>query len=133
MNRWRSYLAVGIGSGLGALLRALVGHALILGLGNAFVWGTLAVNLLGSWLIATFATRAAHRAHSYSARWHPFLVVGFCGGFTTFSMFGLEVVYLLESARPLYAAAYVIVSALLWLAAAWLGQRSVKACVRRLS
>lgn len=131
MIRWRSYLAVGIGSGLGALLRALVGQWVMLGLGDAFVWGTLAVNLLGSWLIAAFATRAAHQVHSYSARWHPFLVVGFCGGFTTFSMFGLEVVYLLESAHPWHAAAYIIASALLWITAAWHGQHTQQARMKR--
>lgn len=126
MTRWHGYLAVGLGSGLGALLRGLVGQGLILGLGNAFVWGTLVVNLMGSWLIAAFATRAAIRPHGYSARWYPFLAVGFCGGFTTFSMFGLEVVYLLDSARPLYAAAYVFASASLWIAAAWHGQRTME-------
>lgn len=126
MSDWRGYLAVAIGSGLGALLRALVGHGLVLGLGSAFVWGTLAVNVLGSWLIAVFASRAAYHSRGFSARWHAFLATGFCGGFTTFSMFGLEVVYLLDSARPLHAVAYVFASVSLWLGAAWLGQRSIR-------
>lgn len=124
MTRWRSYLAVGLGSGLGALARQLVGLGLIKALGSAFLWGTLAVNLVGSWLIAAFAARAAHRITGRAARWQPFLVAGFCGGFTTFSLFGLETVYLLETARPGLALAYGLGSVPLWLAAAWLGQRA---------
>lgn len=126
MTGWRGYLQVGIGSALGALLRGLIGQAAILALGSAFVWATLAVNVLGSWLIAVFAARATYYPHGVSARWYPLLAVGFCGGFTTFSMFGIEVVYLLDTARPLYAVAYVFGSVLLWLAAAWLGQLSAR-------
>lgn len=126
MTGWRGYLEVGVGSALGALLRVLVGQAAILTLGSAFLWATLAVNVLGSWLIAVFAARATYRPHGVSARWYPLLAVGFCGGFTTFSLFGLEVVYLLDTARPLYAAAYVLGSVVLWLTAAWLGQLSVR-------
>ncbi|MBB3141326.1 fluoride efflux transporter FluC [Halomonas organivorans] len=123
MTSWRSYLAVGLGSGLGALARHLVGLALIKGLGSAFLWGTLAVNLVGSWLIAAFAARAAHRITGRAARWQPFLVAGFCGGFTTFSLFGLETLYLLETDRTGLALTYVLGSVPLWLVAAWWGQK----------
>ncbi|WP_027965542.1 fluoride efflux transporter FluC [Halomonas halocynthiae] len=124
MIGWRGYLQVGVGSGLGALSRALVGQAAILALGSAFIWATLAVNVLGSWLIAVVASRAAYRPHGISARWYPLVAVGFCGGFTTFSMFGLEVIYLLSTEQTLYAIVYVFSSVVLWLAAAWLGQLS---------
>ncbi|KGE76748.1 fluoride efflux transporter FluC [Halomonas salina] len=123
MTGWRSYLAVGLGSGLGALARHLVGLGVMQALGSAFLWGTLAVNLIGSWLIAAFAARAARRLTGHAARWQPFLVAGFCGGFTTFSLFGLETLYLLETSRPGLALAYGVGSVPLWLAAAWWGQR----------
>ena len=123
MTGWRSYLAVGLGSGLGALSRHLVGLGVMKALGSAFLWGTLAVNLVGSWLIAAFAARAAHRITGHAARWQPFLVAGFCGGFTTFSLFGLETLYLLETSRPWLALAYGVGSVPLWLAAAWWGRR----------
>ncbi|MGO2131976.1 MAG: fluoride efflux transporter FluC [Halomonas sp.] len=126
MTGWRGYLEVGVGSALGALLRVLVGQAAILALGSVFLWATLAVNVLGSWLIAVFAARATYYPHGVSARWYPLLAVGFCGGFTTFSLFGLEVVYLLDTSRPLCAAAYVLGSVALWLTAAWLGQLSAR-------
>lgn len=126
MSDWRGYLQVGIGSTLGALMRGLVGQAAIVTLGSAFIWATFAVNVIGSWLIAVFAARASCCPHGLSARWYPLLAVGFCGGFTTFSMFGLEVVYLLDTTRPLYALAYALGSVVVWLAGAWLGQLTVQ-------
>ncbi|ERS92113.1 MULTISPECIES: fluoride efflux transporter FluC [unclassified Halomonas] len=118
MIAWRAYAAVGLGSGLGSLSR----HQLGLWLATpGFPWATLAVNLLGSALIALFAAWAVHREHGWVARWQPFLVAGFCGGFTTFSLFGLETLQLLAQARPGLALTYLLVSLGLWLAAAWLG------------
>lgn len=121
MNAWRAYLAVGAGSALGATLRYLVS----LGLATpAFPWATLAANGLGSWLIAAFAAYAARRTTGRVARWQPFLVAGFCGGFTTFSLFGVELLWLLDAGTPWRAAAYLLASAVLWLTAAWHGDRA---------
>lgn len=118
---WRAYAAVGLGSGLGAVLRYQVGLWL---LAPPFPWATLAVNGLGSWLIAAFAAYAARRTHGRVARWQPFLVGGFCGGFTTFSLFGLETLQLLALARPGLALVYVLASLGGWLGAAWLGYQA---------
>ncbi|TFH85342.1 CrcB family protein [Billgrantia azerbaijanica] len=120
MIAWRAYLAVGLGSALGAVLRYLISLAMVT---PAFPWATLAVNALGSWLIAAFAAYAARRTTGRVARWQPFLVAGFCGGFTTFSLFGLEVLRLLDAGVPWRAGAYLLVSAALWLTAAWHGDR----------
>lgn len=127
MNGWRAYAAVGLGSALGSALRYLVSLASYATLGPAFPWGTLVVNLLGSWLIAAFAAHAVLRVGGSVARWQPFLVAGFCGGFTTFSLFGLETLHLLERGRPGLALLYVALSVPLWLAAAWWGDRFVRA------
>ncbi|MFG6158494.1 fluoride efflux transporter CrcB [Halomonas sp. 1390] len=124
----RAYAAVGLGSALGASLRYLVGVALA---GPVFPWATLAINGLGSWLIAAFAAFAAHRVHGRVARWQTFLVAGFCGGFTTFSLFGLETLQLLQAGRPWWSLGYVLASVTLWLAAAWLGQRAGKRAAAR--
>ncbi|MFW3614947.1 fluoride efflux transporter CrcB [Billgrantia antri] len=126
MIGWQRYAAVGVGSALGSVLRWLVSLGALTALGPVFPWGTLAVNLLGSWLIAAFAAHAVHRGRGRIARWQPFLVAGFCGGFTTFSLFSLETLHLLERGRPGLALLYVVLSLPLWLAAAWLGDRFVR-------
>ena len=121
MIDWRAYAAVGAGSALGTGLRYQISLLLLALPGPWFPWATLSVNVLGSWLIAFFAALAAGRLQGRVARWQPFLVAGFCGGFTTFSLFGLEVVQLLAQARPSAALGYGLASVLLWLAAAWHG------------
>ncbi|MDI5890082.1 fluoride efflux transporter FluC [Halomonas rhizosphaerae] len=121
MIAWRAYGAVGLGSAMGSTLRYLVSLALA---GPAFPWATLAVNGLGSWLIVGFAAYAARRTHGRVARWKPFLVGGFCGGFTTFSLFGLETLNLMHQGRHMAALSYVAVSLLVWLGAAWAGYRA---------
>jgi fluoride exporter len=126
VSSWPAYAAVGLGSALGSSLRYLVSLASIAMLGPAFPWGTLLVNLIGSWLIAAFAAYAACRRDGRVARWQPFLVAGFCGGFTTFSLFSLEVLHLLGVGRPGLALLYVLLSVPLWLVAAWLGDRFVR-------
>ncbi|MBB3330803.1 CrcB protein [Halomonas campaniensis] len=121
MIGWRAYAAVGLGSALGTTLRYQLSLALLALPVPLFPWATLAVNILGAWLIAAFAALAAGRAHGRVARWQPFLVAGFCGGFTTFSLFGLETLQLVLLGHPWRAAVYVLVSVALWLAAAWHG------------
>ncbi|WP_104202965.1 fluoride efflux transporter FluC [Billgrantia saliphila] len=126
MSGWRGYVAVGTGSALGSTLRhgvSLLAQAVP---GAALPWGTLAVNLLGSWLIAVFAACIACRRGGALWRWQPFLMAGFCGGFTTFSLFGLETLQLVEAGRPWLALGYALVNVPLWLLAAWLGDRLVR-------
>lgn len=117
------YAAVGLGSALGSLLRYLVSMGSLALFGPLFPWGTLAVNVVGSWLIAWLATLGGRYTHGRMARWQPFLVAGFCGGFTTFSLFSLETLHLITLGRPWLAVAYVAASLPLWFAAAWHGQR----------
>lgn len=88
-------------------------------IGNAgFPWGTLAVNLLGCFVIGVVATVVD------SSPWRQFLMIGFCGGFTTFSSFGLETLTLMREGHTGRAVAYVAMSVALCLAAVWAGHAS---------
>ncbi|MGM0825924.1 MAG: fluoride efflux transporter CrcB [Pseudomonadota bacterium] len=122
MKTLTTYAAVGIGSGLGSALRYVISLSMIEAFGNVFPWGTLLVNVAGSWLIGWLAARIAKAPEARLASWQPFLIAGFCGGFTTFSLFSLEVVMLAQTHTAL-ALAYTLGSLPLWLAAVWLGQR----------
>ena len=98
---WKGILAIGLGGGLGALLRWWLGLKL-----NAYLPaippGTLAANLIGGYVVgvavAFFATYSA-----VAPEWRLFVITGFCGGLTTFSTFSAEVVTLMQQGRALWA------------------------------
>lgn len=116
------HLAVGVGSGIGAAARHVASLAALATFGPAFPWGTLTVNVAGSFVIGLYATLTGPggRLHAAPAL-RQFVLAGFCGGFTTFSIFSLETLRLARDGRVALAGAYVLLSALLWLVAVWLG------------
>ncbi|WP_434986548.1 fluoride efflux transporter CrcB [Vreelandella zhaodongensis] len=120
---WKVYLAVGVGSGAGSVLRYAISLASIGAFGGYFPWGTLLANVLGSLLIGWLAATTSRSPHTKLARWQPLLIAGFCGGFTTFSLFSLETLHLIQQGSPVLALLYVLVSLPLWLLAAWFGER----------
>ena len=105
-------ISVAIGGAFGAVARYLIGLAV------AFPLGTLAVNVLGSFVIglvwALFAARGLQT-------WLPLVMTGFLGGFTTFSAFSLDTLRLVEGGRFGAAGGYVLASVLLSLIACALG------------
>lgn len=115
------YLAVGLGSALGALARWLISDALQVPEG--IPWGTLLANVTGSLLIGFYAARIAPggRWHHHSPAFRLFFMTGFCGGYTTFSIFSLETFLLAQAGRTVLAAAYVAGSLVLWLGGVWAG------------
>lgn len=108
MSAW---VAVALGGALGSVARHLAMAAVARWLGPAFPWGTLAVNVLGSFAMGAIVGLA-------EAAWRPspelraFLSVGVLGGFTTFSTFSLDAAALLERGEAGLAAAYVGASVL---------------------
>lgn len=128
-SRWRKirhasilYAGVALGSVIGSVLRSLVSVASIALLGPGFPVGTLFVNVAGSFLIGFYATLTGPDGRVFAGpRARQFVMAGLCGGFTTFSMFSLETLRLVQHGRPLAAGLNVGLSAVLWLAAVWLG------------
>lgn len=118
----RLYAAVAAGSALGAMARFLCSLALTGLLGPAFPWGTLAVNGLGSFLIGLYATvsEPGGRLPAGPVGRH-FVIAGFCGGFTTFSIFSLETLMLIDAQAIGPAVAYVAASLVTWLTLVWVG------------
>ena len=111
-------LLVAVGSALGGVCR--YGVSLALNPTSGFPWGTLAVNVIGSLAIGVLAGALANVSGNAAAL-RAFAVVGFCGGFTTFSTFSNETFRLIESNQWLSAAVYVGVSVVAGLAAVFLG------------
>lgn len=103
------FLIVFLGGGLGAAARHGV-NMIVAGLvGTSFPFGTLAINVMGSFTMGAIVGYFAFRGEA-SQHWRLFLTTGILGGFTTFSTFSLETVLLYERGELVSAAIYVITS-----------------------
>jgi CrcB protein len=109
---WVFILAVAAGGALGSVARYLVGIGFGQLLGSKFPWGTLFINISGSFLIGAFAGLFATRWDLPQAM-RIFLTVGICGGYTTFSTFSLDTFTLIERGELAAACAYMIASVVL--------------------
>jgi CrcB protein len=90
--------------------------------GPAFPWGTLLVNILGSFVIGLFGALAARGGGlTVAPDVRLFVTVGLCGGFTTFSSFSLQSLELFQAGEAIRAGAYILASVALCLAFVWLG------------
>jgi CrcB protein len=122
----KAALAVGFGGLLGSLARYKLGGLVLHHTESwRFPLSTFAVNLLGCLLVGVLAGIAEHR-HGLSPAARLFLITGFCGGFTTFSAFGFETVYLLRRHEVPWAFANVVASVVAGVAAVWLGWKAVE-------
>lgn len=104
---------VALGGALGASARYLTGVAAVRVLGHGFPWGTLIVNVVGSFLMGLLVVVLARKGGNEFA---PFLMTGILGGFTTFSAFSLDAATLFERGQTGAAAGYVLASVALSLA-----------------
>ena len=107
---WSTILQVALGGAVGATGRYLVGVAIVRLTGHGFPWGTLTVNVIGSFLMGVLVVLLGQLNDT---KLSPFLVTGVLGGFTTFSAFSLDAMTLYERGQVGAAAAYVLASVLL--------------------
>jgi CrcB protein len=118
--------AVAAGGALGSVARYLVGVGAGKLFGTEFPWGTLIINVAGSFLIGAFVGLFAAK-WDLSQAMRIFLTVGICGGFTTFSTFSLDGYYLIERGQTLASFVYMAASVALSVGALIAAMRLVRA------
>lgn len=121
----REILTVGLGGALGSILRYLISTVMLAGYTIAgFPLGTFTVNVLGSLLIGILMALLQEKT------WSLLLVVGFCGGFTTFSTFSADTFKLIRmgdwSAAPLYIGLSLVVCVVCTACGLWIGTTITK-------
>jgi len=119
-----AYLWVAIGGALGSVSRFWLSGFVAERYGETFPWGTIVINITGSFVIGIIAALAIPegRLDSQSRAFATqFLMYGICGGYTTFSSFSLQTLNLLRDREWLYAGGNVILSVVLCMIAVWFG------------
>jgi CrcB protein len=112
--------AIGLGGALGAISRHFMTRWIANILGSSFPYGTMSVNVIGSFLMGMLITLLADR-FSMSQELRGFVVVGLLGGFTTFSAFSMETALLIERNTWGLAALYITGSVLLSVVGLFIG------------
>src|SRR6266480_7363043 len=118
------FLLIAVGGAVGALLRYLVGGAVQRMSAGGFPIGTMFVNVSGCFIIGILLRQFLNMQLSPELR--ALLIVGFCGGFTTFSTFSAETLGLIEGGEYSRAAGYVVLSVTLCLAATLAGMTTMR-------
>jgi CrcB protein len=94
----KDFLAISVAAVVGANLRYLLSRLAALELGSVFPYGTLFINILGSFIVGLFVIWTTERA-LVDPRWRLLVVVGFCGSFTTFSSYAFETMAYFEQGQ----------------------------------
>lgn len=119
---WQQLLLVAMGGALGAVGRFWLGGVLLRQLGSGFPWGTLTVNLVGSFAAGFIAIWLEGRGPA-ALYWRAFLIVGVLGALTTYSALMLECLLYARSQRSGLMFGYLAITLLAGLALVWLGAR----------
>jgi CrcB protein len=119
-----AYLWVAIGGAIGSVGRFWLNGIVSRHFGETFPWGTMVINVTGSFIIGVIGALASPegRMDSQSRAFATqFLMIGICGGYTTFSSFSWQTLRLMQDREWLYAGGNVILSVTLCMIAVWLG------------
>lgn len=122
MNGLAVYFWITVGSAGGGIARYWCSGVVARLIGETFPWGTLLVNVLGSFVIGFVATLTAPDGRVFvGSTARLAIMTGFCGGYTTFSSFSIQTLNLLNDGEFLYAGANIGLSVVLCLVAVWAG------------
>lgn len=119
-----AYLWVALGGALGSVGRFWLNGIVSNRFGATFPWGTLTINVIGSFIIGFVGALASPegrldpRSRAFATQ---FFMVGICGGYTTFSSFSLQTLNLIRDREWLYAGGNVMLSVGLCMVAVWIG------------
>lgn len=127
MHHISHFVLLGLAGAAGTLLRAGCGSLAVRLFGPHFPWGTLAMNVTGSFVFGLIVGLSRTRG-GFPVSVETILLVGLLGGFTTYSSFAFQSVELMESGRPLAAAGYVVATNGMALVAVWAGLRLMGTC-----
>ncbi len=117
-----TYIWIAIGSTLGGMARYWCSGFAARLIGETFPWGTIIVNVVGSFIIGLFATLTGPDGRIFAGTLtRQFVMIGFCGGFTTFSSFSLQTLNLANDGEWLQAGGNIVGSIVLCLIAVWMG------------
>ncbi|HVJ36155.1 MAG TPA: fluoride efflux transporter CrcB [Terriglobia bacterium] len=123
-----AYLYIALGSALGGMARYWCSGFVAARAGETFPWGTVLINIIGSFVIGFFATFSGPDSrYLISTNARQFVMVGLCGGYTTFSSFSLQTLNLIRDGEMGAATANIGVSVVLCLLAVWLGHLAAAA------
>lgn len=118
----QAYLWIALGSALGGMARFWCSGVTARLVGETFPWGTLLVNVTGSLVIGFFFTLTAPDGRLFvDTTTRQFVMVGLCGGYTTFSAFSLQTLNLMNDGEWFYVGLNIGASVILCLVAVWVG------------
>ena len=113
-----NFILIFIGGGLGSVTRYGLGAYIAKQVNSIFPWGTLTINIAASFILGLLAGFIFQRSGNYETQ-RLLIGIGFCGGFSTFSTFSLELFEMIRNGNAMMAILYIVASVFATLIAFW--------------